>query len=236
MQDRVKVMESPVEHRTSLIKEVLIEQGAYHAGIADVSSLGLPITSQYRFAICFTLRYSDEVIDQLPNDGRWGKMASSLTERAMRVYQSAQKLLESWGYHHSRVPSTTRIDELPDPGEELPQKTLATLSGLGWIGKSSLLITPAEGPRVRLGTLLTDMPLRTASPVLQDRCKHCRACVDACPVGAIKGDSWSPGISRSSLLDVRRCYDHLWSVKATLGRRQICGICLKACPAGRREH
>jgi epoxyqueuosine reductase len=229
-------MRSLVEYRTSRIKEILIEQGACFTGTADVLSLGLPITNQYRFAICFTIRCNDEVVDQLPNDGLWDKMASSLTGKAVRMYESVEKLLESWGYHHSRVPSTTRIDELPDPGEELPQKTLATLSGVGWIGKSSLLITPTEGPRVRLGTLLTDMPLRIDSALVQSRCEQCRACVEACPVGAIKGNSWFPGISRSSLLDVQRCYDHLWSVKATLGRRQICGICLKVCPVGQRKH
>jgi epoxyqueuosine reductase QueG len=228
-------MPSLAEYRTSRIKEVLIQQGARYTGIADILSLGLPITNQYRFAICFALRYNDEVVDQLPNDVLWGKTASSLTKRAMEMYQSVQRLIESWGYHHSRIPSTTRIDQLPDPGEELPQKTIATLSGLGWIGKSSLLITPTDGPRVRLGTLLTAMPLEVDNPVVQDRCEQCSACVRACPVGAIKGNSWSPGIPRSSLLDVRRCYDHLWNEKPTLGRRQICGICLKVCPVGQRS-
>lgn len=228
-------MQSMVEYRTPRIKEVLIEQGACYTGAADVFSLVLPVTSQYRFAVCFALRYNDEIVDQLPNDGLWDKMASSLTEKARRMYQSVQKLLESWGYHHSLAPSTTRIDELPDPGEELPQKTLATLSGLGWIGRSSLLIIPTERPRVRLGTLFTDMPLKIDSPVVQNKCEQCRACVEACPVSAIKGNSWFPGIPRSSLLNVRRCYDQLWSVKATLGRRQLFGICLKVCPVGQRK-
>jgi epoxyqueuosine reductase QueG len=227
-------MQSTIEYRISMIKEDILEQGACCVGTADVFNLGLPITRQYPSAICFSIRYDDEAVNQLPNDELWNEMASSLTERARQIYDRVQELLGSWGYHYSRIPSSTRIDQLPDPGEELPQKTLATLSGLGWIGKSSLLVTPAEGPRVRLGTLLTDMPLKADIPITKSNCGQCRVCVDICPVDAIKGNTWSQGTPRNALLDVGRCYDHLWSTKAILGRRQLCGLCLKVCPVRRR--
>jgi epoxyqueuosine reductase QueG len=162
-------------------------------------------------------------------------MSSALTEKAGTIYQELQTLLESWGYRYSRIPSITRMDELPVPGEELPQKTVATLSGLGWIGKASLLITPAYGPRIRLGTLLTDMPLETGVPITRSRCGDCTACVDVCPVGAINGNNWNQETLRDELLDVSCCYNHLWSTKETLGRRQLCGLCLKACPVGQHK-
>ena len=222
-------------HRTLRIREVLEEEGACCTGFADVSKLGLPITRRYPFVICFTILHDDEVVNLLPNDESWNKMSSSLTEKTGRIYQAVQKLLESWGYNYSRVPSTTRVDVLPDHGEELPQKTLATLSGLGWIGRSTLLIVPTYGPRVRPGALLTDMPLETNTPIVQSQCRNCRACVDICPVGAIKGKLWSQTTPRSELLDVSRCYNHLWSAKTTLGRRQICGLCLKVCPVGQEN-
>jgi len=207
-------------------------EGACCVGFADVSGLGLSMTREYPFCICFAIRHDDAVVNQLPSDELWQQMSSSLTEKAGHIYQAIQRLLESWGYHHRRIPSNTRKDELTNPGEELPQKTLATLSGLGWIGRSTLLVTPAFGPRVRLGTLLTDMPLQVNTPVVQSQCENCRACVDACPVGAIKGNPWSQTTPRSELLDVSRCYEYLWTTKATLGRRQTCGICLKICPVG----
>lgn len=227
--------ESVTRDRTSKIRGVLEAEGACCVGFADISSLRLPVTSEYPFGICFAIRHDDATVNQLPNDELWHKMSSSLTEKARHIYQAVEGLLESWGYHHSRIPSTTRVDELPDPGEELPQKTLATLSGLGWIGKSTLLIVPKFGPRVRLGTLLTDMPLKIDTPVVQSQCGDCRACVDACPVDAIKGNSWSQSTPRSELLEVARCYDYLWSAKATLGRRQTCGVCLKICPVGQES-
>ena len=227
--------ESVTRDRTAKIKGVLEAEGACCVGFADVSVLGLPITREYPFGVCFAIQHDDAVVNQLPNDQLWQQMSSSLTGKAGHIYQAVQRLLESWGYHHRRIPSTTRVDELPDPGEELPQKTLATLSGLGWIGRSTLLVSPRFGPRIRLGTLLTDMPLEINTPVVQSQCGDCRACVDACPVEAIKGSSWFQTTPRSGLLDVSRCYDYLWSAKAALGRRQICGVCLKICPIGQER-
>jgi epoxyqueuosine reductase len=223
-------MLSIMEYRTSVIKKMVLEYGACAVGTTNISVLGLSLTKQYPFAICFTLRHDNKVVDQLPNDELWDKMAVSLTEKTRLIYEHVQELIDSWEYHYSRVPSTTRIDGLPEPGEEIPQKTLATLSGLGWIGKSSLLITPSEGPRVRIGTLLTDLPLVVDIPVTQSNCKQCKACVEICPVGAINGEIWSQGTPRKALIDIQRCYDHLWSVKNTLGRRQLCGLYLKVCP------
>ena len=43
----------------------------------------------------------------------------------------------------------------------LPNKTIALLAGLGWIGKNNLLITPEYGAAQCLGTVLTDAPLET---------------------------------------------------------------------------
>jgi hypothetical protein len=106
--------------RTERIREILKEKHACCTGFADISRLDLPITLKYPFAICFALQYDDEIVNRLPNDELFIKMSSSLTEKASHVYQAIQELLESWGYHYSRVPSTTKIDELPDPGEELP--------------------------------------------------------------------------------------------------------------------
>jgi epoxyqueuosine reductase QueG len=227
--------EATVRDGTTRIRDILEQEGACCVGFADISSLGLPMTREYPFGICFAIRHDDTVIDQLPDDELWRQMSLSITEKARYIYQTVQGLLESWGYHHRRIPSTTREDELPDPGEELPQKTLATLSGLGWVGKSSLLISPRFGPRIRLGTLLTDMPLKNDTPVVLSQCGDCRACVDACPVGAIKGNPWSQTTPRSELLNLSRCYDYLWSAKPTLGHRQTCGICLKVCPVGREK-
>ena len=225
---------SITKDRTSRIKDVLDAEGACCVGFANVSTLGLPVTREDPFVICFAIRYDDAIVNQLPNDEPFLQMSSVLTDKARQIYQVVGGLLESWGYHHSRVPSSIRQEDFPDPGEELPQKTLATLSGLGWIGKSTLLVSPRFGPRIRLGALLTDMPLETNTAIVQSQCGDCRACVDACPVEAIKGNPWSQVILRCELFDLSRCYNYLWKEKMTLGRRQTCGVCLKVCPVGQQ--
>jgi len=217
------------------IRGALEAEGACLVGFADISRLGLPVTHEYPFGICFAIRYDDAVVNQLPNDEPWLQMASSLTDRAKHIYQVMEELLQSWGYHLKQIDSGIRQEDFPDPGEELPQKTLATLSGLGWIGRSTLLVSPRFGPRIRLGMRLTDMPLETDNPIVQSQCGDCRICVDACPANAIKGNSWSQETPRSELLDLSLCYNYLWKDRAVIGRRQTCGICLKVCPIGQNN-
>ncbi len=224
-----------MKDRTLKIRKIIEAEGACIVGFADVSGLGLPVTREYPFGICFAIRHDDTAVNQLPNDEPWLQMATSLTDKAKYIYQAIEELLRSWGYQLKRVDSGIQQDDFPDPGEELPLKTIATLSGLGWIGRSTLLVSPRFGPRIRLGMRLTDMPLETDSPITQSQCGDCRACVDVCPVDAIRGELWSQTIPRYELLNLPRCYDYLWSKKVALGRRQTCGICLKMCPVGQEK-
>ncbi len=73
----------------------------------------------------------------------------------------------------------------PTSWAHISHKAVARMAGLGWQGKSLLLINPEYGPRVRLVTILTDMPLTPDGPV-KNRCGACLECVQACPASAIK--------------------------------------------------
>ncbi len=69
----------------------------------------------------------------------------------------------------------------------------ATRSGVGWIGKSGNLITEAFGPEVRLGTILTSMPLVPDRPIEESKCGDCAECVKRCPAYALAGQHhWVP--------------------------------------------
>lgn len=65
-------------------------------------------------------------------------------------------------------------------------KHAAQLSGLGTIGRHSLLITPQYGPRVRLACLLTEIPLEASPLVQKDYCIDCDACIRKCPAQALE--------------------------------------------------
>jgi epoxyqueuosine reductase len=111
-----------------------------------------------------------------------------------------------------------------------PHRLAANLAGLGWIGKSGLLIRPDVGPRLRLVTVLTDAPLETSGPV-EDRCGDCTACVEICPAGAISERAGSADW-RGNRLDRGACDRYLAGVRDRTGIR-VCGLCLVACPWGK---
>ena len=97
-------------------------------------------------------------------------------------------------------------------------KHAAQLSGLGTIGRHSMLITPHYGPRVRLACLLTEISLE-ASPVVQkDYCIDCDACIRACPAKALE----VPGQGEAYSMNKFSCQTY----------RQAgftCSICMKVC-------
>ncbi len=121
-----------------------------------------------------------------------------------------------------------------------PHKTAATQAGLGWIGKTALLVSPAFGPRVRLATVFTDMLLVPGVPTVAGRCGRCRACVDACPAGAGRDVRWQAGMPRDELLDARACMESDsrvtdWRVKPPDFPGCVCGICVAVCPFGAEQ-
>lgn len=142
---------------------------------------------------------------------------------------------------HGAEPFPATISENLPPEEfertlsvAFQHKTAATTAGLGWIGKSALLVTSEYGPRVRLATVFTDMPLEVGTPVTAGQCIDCTACVRACPAGAIRGKRWQAGLPREELVDASAC----WQTATTLLMERVgadsavCGCCVSVCPVG----
>jgi epoxyqueuosine reductase len=98
------------------------------------------------------------------------------------------------------------------------------------------LINPEYGPRVRLVTILTDMPLIPDGPV-KNRCGACLECVQACPASAIKNASTdSFYASRDIAVDLKKCHQKLIEFRALPDiNTRICGVCIKVCPFEKRK-
>lgn len=64
------------------------------------------------------------------------------------------------------------------------ERAWAKRSGLGWIGKNSLLLNKQMGSFFFLAELIIDLELEYDGPV-KDYCGTCTACMDACPTDAI---------------------------------------------------
>ena len=103
----------------------------------------------------------------------------------------------------------------------LSHKHVAAEAGLGWIGRSNLLVNPELGSRIRLVTVLTDMPIEPDTPLACD-CGDCRACLASCPAGAIK--------DRREDFDHLACYEKLKEFrKKGYVSQFICGLCVRDC-------
>jgi epoxyqueuosine reductase QueG len=118
----------------------------------------------------------------------------------------------------------------------LPHKTVATRAGIGWIGKSALLVTREYGSMIRLSSILTDAPLYFAEPIDDSACGGCTVCTKACPADAISGKRWQAGVAREDFFDALKCRKTA-SERAELGfggGAIICGKCIVVCPYTQR--
>lgn len=80
------------------------------------------------------------------------------------------------------------------------------MTGIGWIGKSNLLITKEYGSALCLCTVLTDAPFTTENKqILLPKCGKCTRCKDICPTGSIQGNIWMPDSNRDLIVDVYHC-------------------------------
>lgn len=64
------------------------------------------------------------------------------------------------------------------------ERDWAKHSGLGWIGKNTLLLSPKQGSFFFLAELILDVEFIYDNPI-KDYCGTCRRCIEACPTDAI---------------------------------------------------
>jgi epoxyqueuosine reductase len=115
----------------------------------------------------------------------------------------------------------------------LLERDFAAQSGIGWHGKSTMLLNETLGTWHFLAEILTTLWLPPDEPV-RDRCGTCTRCIEACPTGAI---------TAPYKLDARRCISYLTielkgaiplEFRPLIGDRIFgCDDCLAACPWNR---
>ncbi|WP_010283641.1 tRNA epoxyqueuosine(34) reductase QueG [Bacillus timonensis] len=149
----------------------------------------------------------------------------------------------SWGedYHHvlrnrlqrlesfilEKLPDA-KIQSMVDTGE-LSDRAVAERAGIGWSGKNCAIITPEFGSYVYLGEMITNIPFIPDTPI-EDQCGSCRACLDACPTGAlVQGGQINAGRCVSFLTQTKDFLPEEFRTK--IGNRLYgCDSCQTACP------
>jgi epoxyqueuosine reductase len=106
----------------------------------------------------------------------------------------------------------------------------AQKSGIGWIGKNSMVISKEFGSWIFLGELLLNIELEIDNPI-DDFCGSCSKCIDACPTGALV---------EPYQVDANRCISYLTIEKRGEIDRELsdkfngwiygCDICQQVCP------
>lgn len=209
------------------LKQLALELGADIIGFCKLPASPIP---ELRYAVSFGVKLSDTVLKTIEN-------APSFVY--FQHYRAANALLDQIAFRLGREIEKAGFSALPIAASQslgkdnpyrgvLPHKTAAVLAGLGFVGKSGLFLSTEYGSKIRLATILTDMPLQNELPVIENGCGNCTLCKNACPAGAIFGEK--PTIDGERNFDPEKCSKYMKEHFQQIGRGSVCGICIKVCP------
>ncbi|NLB89509.1 MAG: epoxyqueuosine reductase [Syntrophomonadaceae bacterium] len=230
---------------TSWLENEAINLGWDYFGAADIRAYYDYLESfcgdfirKYPVAISLIFRLSDAVVDSILkqepdkqlsfNNYCYHGVDHFINTSTVKL----ARMIEKKGFKAYPVPASYGVYPEKLAGL-ISHKLVAKEAGLGWVGKSGLFLTPEDGPRVRLATILTDADLITGEPV-KNKCGKCTICIDACPAGAISNVDLETHLPQ---VDVFKCYEYQeerkksWNVKID---RCICGLCQAICPRGQK--
>jgi epoxyqueuosine reductase len=234
----------------NLVREEALTLGADFLGVADlalarkyVEKYGGMMIAQFPRAVSIGVAMPSAIVDQLPRhrEDRAAAFAyrthsyDVLNVRLDQITSRLASTLQREGYSAFPVRASQPLPPADEEGlhAAFSHKLAAHLAGLGWVGKSCLLVTPEVGPRVRWASVLTNA-LLTAGQPMAERCRECTVCVDACPPHALIGRNFRSDESREARYDVHKCHAYQRESSEYVGVR-ICGMCVYVCPYGRKK-
>jgi epoxyqueuosine reductase QueG len=191
----------------------------------------LRLLPETRSIIVFGLEIHREILDLSSPSRIQG--AASTTDLLNTDSEHLYGRLTRTAYDISRAVHNLGFKALPLPSRDCPTdnrfieaifsyKHAGQAAGLGKLGWHSLLISSWFGPRVRLGTCLTEAELEP--PPVSDvifNCERCRKCIEICPAQAIN----EPASGESYSINKFAC-------SAYLAAAGGCTQCMRVCPPG----
>ena len=172
----------------------------------------------YKNAIVFTIEMDKAKIKQAPSIPSFIEVFRTYYQVGVVVNKVAD-FLRARGYNAHAGPAV---------GGDVNYIPVAIDAGLGISGKNGLLITPNNGPRVRLAAVYTDienLPFAGENPHAWIRayCESCNLCVEKCPAGAIYAQTRTLGDGDPAFIDHTKC-------AIPFSNDNGCTLCIKYCP------
>jgi epoxyqueuosine reductase len=228
------IRRNPQLGKTRIDAAVLAELEAYARtlGVADVGYTRVDPRHIFRGfrvlypnAIVFAIEMDREKIRTAPSIPSFIEVFRTYLEVGRAVNQIADFLRER-GFNACAGPAV---------GGEVNYIPVARDAGLGEIGKNGLLITRANGPRVRLATVYTDienLPFgerRAEFAWIPDYCETCNACVENCPADAIYRQPVTAPTGGPTFVDHTKC-------AKPFSEDNGCTLCIRHCPFSFADH
>ena len=215
------------------LRSLLTSSGACLVGYADLADLPEDARAGLPRGVSLAVPLDPAIIARLL-EGPFPEYVDLYRERNAllnTLAEQAAAFLQTQGYAALPQRATDGPQDRATLTTPLPHKTVATLAGLGWIGKCALLITREFGSALRLNSVLTDAPLPVAEPVTESRCGACVLCTAICPGTAVSGELWQAGQPREALLDAFTCFrEHKRQMESAGMDYALCGRCITVCP------
>ena len=213
------------------LRNLLISNGANLVGFADLKES--KIDNELSFGISVAVKLSPELINSIKNrpNIQYYEECHSTNNLLDKIVTIGTEYLIKNGFK-AIAQTTTTLNHSDDFTTKLPHKTVATKAGLGWIGKSGLLVTNEYGSGIRLSSFLTNANLDCGKPIEKSSCGNCMECVKNCPANAITGKLWNIDVKRSELIDVNKCNKTAREITMKSINKDItlCGKCFIVCP------
>jgi len=205
-----------------MVKSAARKLGADLVGICRVERRWLAsadaLGSEYERAVVMAVAMDSESIAASPAPAASAATSVGYMRMAM-IAGAVSVFIRRMGFHAVAA------------GNQLaPSIPMAIEAGLGELGRNDQLITRRFGPCVRLCKVFTDMPLRCDETValgVEDFCRECGLCVEACPAGAVEAveESHDPADTRPFRRADGKLCRKFWRRNGN-----SCATCIGVCP------
>ena len=184
---------------------------------------GNPMPAYHANAVNLLIDQGHETMEGASGDD-WISVAQS-----MRAYLRFSLMGGILGEQIRRLGYSARVHSVID-GDVL-QPPLLLLSGLGEVSRiGEVILNPFLGPRLKSGTVTTDMPMVADKPIdfgLQTFCERCNKCARECPSGAITA---GPKLMYNGYEIYKSDAEKCARYRITNAAGGMCGRCMKTCP------